>query len=265
MLKTFPVISTNIKRLHLRETQIEEVPSSLRSWPRLADLQMLYSKNISEFSHVLERITVLELSDITIQEMTPWLNKISRLRRLKLSGCGKLVSLPQLPDSLAILDAEYCGSLERLGCSFNNPNIQHLDFTNCLKLDREPRDLIIQAMARHYSILPSVEVPAYITNRATGSFLTLKLNQRALPESMRFKACIVLADNCDHEAGNEGCMDVCLTIMERQNDFLTSTCVLKNHTFRYFLPEHLYKFEVIVEVEVTSDELVFNFKLNSEK
>ncbi|KAG7583747.1 Toll/interleukin-1 receptor homology (TIR) domain superfamily [Arabidopsis suecica] len=265
MLKTFPVISTNIKRLHLRGTQIEEVPSSLRSWPRLADLQMLYSENFSEFSHALERITVLEFSDIHIREMTPWLNRISRLRRLKLSGCEKLVSLPQLPDSLAILDAENCGSLERLGCSFNNPNIQHLDFTNCLKLDKEARDLIIQAMARHYSILPSLEVPAYITNRATRSSLTLKLNQRALPESMRFKACIVLADISDHEAGNEGCMDVCLTIMERQNDFITSTCVSKNHTFRHFLPEHLYTFEVIVEVEVTSDELVFDFKLNSEK
>ncbi|KAL9299385.1 putative P-loop containing nucleoside triphosphate hydrolase, leucine-rich repeat domain superfamily [Arabidopsis thaliana] len=264
LLKTFPVISTNIKRLHLMGTRIEEVPSSIRSWPRLTDLHMLYSKNLSEFSHVLERITVLELSDINIREMTPWLNRISRLRRLKLSGCGKLVSLPQLPDSLTILDADNCGSLERLGCSFNNPNIQHLDFTNCLKLDKEARDLIIQATARDYSILPSREVHEYITNRAIGSSLIVKLNQRAFPTSMRFKACIVLADNDDHEAGNEGCMEVCLTIMERQNDFITSTCVSENY-FLDFLTEHLYTVEVLVDVEVTSDELVFDFKLNSEK
>ncbi|VYS52345.1 unnamed protein product [Arabidopsis thaliana] len=265
LLKTFPAISTNIKRLHLRGTQIEEVSSSLRSWPRLQDLQMVYSENLSEFSHVLEKITVLELRDINIREMTPWLNRITRLRRLKLSGCGKLVSLPQLPDSLTILDADNCGSLERLGCSFNNPNIQHLDFTNCLNLDKEAKDLIIQATARHYSILPSREVHEYITNRAIGSSLTVKLNQRALPTSMRFKACIVLADNGDHEAGNEGCMEVCLTIMERQNDFITSTCVSKNHSFQDFLTEHLYTVEVLVDVEVTSDELVFDFKLNSEK
>ncbi|KAG7636172.1 putative TIR domain, AAA+ ATPase domain, P-loop containing nucleoside triphosphate hydrolase [Arabidopsis thaliana] len=265
LLKTFPAISTNIKRLYLRGTQIEEVSSSLRSWPRLQNLQMVYSENLSEFSHVLERITVLELRDINIREMTPWLNRITRLRRLKLSGCGKLVSLPQLPDSLTILDADNCGSLERLGCSFNNPNIRHLDFTNCLKLDKEARDLIIQATARNYSILPSREVHEYITNRAIGNSLTVKLNQRALPTSMRFKACIVLADKGDHEASNEGRMEVCLTIMERQNDFITSTCVSKNHSFRDFLTEHLYTFEVLVDVEVTSDELVFDFKLNSEK
>ncbi|KAG7640800.1 Leucine-rich repeat 3 [Arabidopsis suecica] len=265
LLKTFPAISTNIKRLHLRGTQIEEVSSSLRSWPRLQDLQMVYSENLSEFSHVLEKITVLELRDINIREMTPWLNRITRLRRLKLSGCGKLVSLPQLPDSLTILDAENCGSLERLGCSFNNPNIQHLDFTNCLKLDKEARDLIIQATARHYSILPSREVHEYITNRAIGSSLTVKLNQRALPTSMRFKACIVLADNGGHEAGNPGLMEVCLTVMERQNDFITSTCVSKDHIFPEFLREHLYTVEVLVDVEVTSDELVFDFQLNSEK
>ncbi|KAG7583744.1 hypothetical protein ISN44_As08g032610 [Arabidopsis suecica] len=29
--------------------------------------------------------------------------------------------------------------------------------------------------------------------------------------------------------------------------------------------EHLYTFEVLVEVEATSEELVFDFKLNSEK
>ncbi|KAG7579061.1 Leucine-rich repeat 3 [Arabidopsis thaliana x Arabidopsis arenosa] len=178
MLKTFPVISTNFKRLHLRGTEIEEVPSSLRSWPRLADLQMFYNKNL-----------------------------------------------------------------------------------NC----KEARDLIIQATARHYSILPSGKVPTYITNRATGSSLTMTLNQRDLPTSLRFKACIVLADNGDHEAGNEGCMEVCLTTMERQNDFISSTCISKNLSFRHFLTEHLYAFEVLVEVEATSEELVFDFKLNSEK
>lgn len=42
LLKCFPDISTNIQVLKLSGTAIEEVPLSIRSWPRLDDLPMSY-------------------------------------------------------------------------------------------------------------------------------------------------------------------------------------------------------------------------------
>ena len=67
MLNSFPQMSTNIRGLDLRGTAVEQVPPSIRSWPRLDQLQMSYFENLKECPHALERITCLCLTDTEIQ------------------------------------------------------------------------------------------------------------------------------------------------------------------------------------------------------
>ncbi|CAN7033319.1 unnamed protein product [Brassica rapa subsp. trilocularis] len=132
-------------------------------------------------------------SSTIIRELDPWIWRISHLRTLVLNGMKKLVSLPPLPDSLLFLDAEDCESLERLDCSFDNPDIC-LNFVNCFKLNQEARDLISLTPTNGYAVFPGTEVPQCFTYRSSGSSLTVKLIQKSLGISTKFKACILSAD-----------------------------------------------------------------------
>ncbi|XP_033142547.1 disease resistance protein TAO1 isoform X1 [Brassica rapa] len=249
MLKCFPQISTNIRDLDLTGTAIEQVPPSIRSWPRLEDLTMSYFENLKEFPHALERITELCLTDTDIQELPPWVKQISCLNSFVLKGCRKLVSIPPISDSIRFLDASDCESLEILECSFHN-QISRLNFANCFKLNQEARDLIIQNSRE--AVLPGGQVPAYFTHRATGGGpLSIKLNEKPLPKSLRFKACILLVDKGDHDACSK----------EKSTEVFA---MYKNRHHRLYpaLAQHLYTFEV--EKEVTSSELLFEFKLESD-
>ncbi|KAF8085331.1 hypothetical protein N665_0671s0010 [Sinapis alba] len=127
-----------------------------------------------------------------VQETDPWTGRIHGLRKLVQSGMEKLESLPLLPDSLWEQDAENGESLERLGSSFSNPDI-HLSFLNYFKLNQEEKDLIIQTPSNEYTVFPGGEVPTCFTYRSSGSSLTVKLNQKAIGTSTKFKACIVCA------------------------------------------------------------------------
>ncbi|RID79253.1 hypothetical protein BRARA_A02007 [Brassica rapa] len=58
-LKTFPEISTRIGYLDLENTGIEEVPSSIRSWPDFAKLSMRGCKSLRMFPDVLDSMEEL--------------------------------------------------------------------------------------------------------------------------------------------------------------------------------------------------------------
>lgn len=217
LLKSFPEISTNIKHLYLYGTAIEEVPSSIKSWPRLDDLHMSYSESLKEFPHALDTITRLYINDIGMHEIPLWVKKISCLRGLKLSGCKKLVSLPQLSDSLSYLEAINCESLERLDFSFHNPKV-YLNFVNCFKLNKEARELSSRT-STNYAVLPGEEVPATFTYRAnSGNSMIVNLNHRPLSTTSRFKACILLVNRDDKEEEANGReMMVSYRIMDKHN------------------------------------------------
>ncbi|KAF8118181.1 hypothetical protein N665_0006s0174 [Sinapis alba] len=250
MLKRFPQISTNIGDLNIRGTAIEEVPPSIVSWPRLDELKMSYFENLKDFPHALERITKLWLTDTEIQELPPWIKKFARLKEFVLKGCRKLVSLPPISDSIKLIDASDCESLEILKCSFPN-QIRRLKFANCFKLNQEARDLIIQTNSE-YAVLPGGQVPPYFTHRATGGGpLTIKFNEKPLPKSMTFKACILLLNKGDH--------DTCA------KEISVAGVMYNNRTQQYLYPllaEHLYTFPV--KAEVISSELLFEFNLESD-
>ncbi|XP_010419679.1 PREDICTED: probable disease resistance protein RPP1 [Camelina sativa] len=247
VLKYFPEISTNIRVLKLSETAIEEVPPSITLWPHLDELHMSYFENLKELPHALDSITDLYLSDTEVQEVPPLVKRISRLDRLVLKGCRKLVSLPQIPESLSMIDAEDCESLERLDCFFHSPKIC-LKFAKCYKLNQEARDLIIKTPTSGHAFLPGGEVPSYFTHRATsGGLLTIKLKERPLPTSMRFKAILSVHQSDDGK--------------KYPSSVVAFWCKNSWHVMNPTLAEHLYTFEV--DTEVTSSEIVLEFNLDS--
>ncbi|CAN6817411.1 unnamed protein product, partial [Brassica oleracea] len=261
LLKSFPQVSTCIRVLRLKGTAIKEMPSSTRFWCRLTKLQMSYSESLMELPHALSCITELHLGDTEIQHISPWVKEISNLRRFVLDGCRKVVSLPQLSDSLSSLHAANCGSLERLDCSFHNPQIR-LNFANCFRLNKEAIALILHTSTRRHAVFPGGEVPAYFTYRATGSSLMVKLNERPLPVSLRFKACILPISKVDDDTGDdESLMSVYITIMEQHNG-LRVPCKPRNQCLPPPLTGHLYTFEI--EAKLTSTDLTFEFNVHRE-
>nr|ACJ64855.1 disease resistance protein RPP1-like protein R1 [Arabidopsis thaliana] len=261
-LKRFPEISTHIELLMLTGTAIKEVPLSIMSWSRLTLFQMSYFESLKEFSHALDIITELQLSK-DIQEVPPWVKRMSRLRILGLYNCNNLVSLPQLPDSLAYLYADNCKSLERLDCCFNNPWI-NLIFPKCFKLNQEARDLIMHTSTRQCVMLPGTQVPACFNHRATsGDSLKIKLKESPLPTTLRFKACIMLVMVNEEMSYDRRWMSVDIDIRDEQND-LKVQCTPNDYIIYPLLVEHIYTFEFEVE-EVTSTELVFEFTPHYER
>ena len=247
-LKCFPQISSNIGVLYLIGTAIEQVPPSIRSWPRLDALYMSYFENLREYPHALERITGLCLTDTEIQEVPPWVKKMSRLSAFVLKGCRKLVSVPPITDSIYYMDASDCKSLEILEGSFPKQDVS-LIFANCFKLNQEARDLIIQNSVR--AVLPGGQVPACFTHRAIGGPLTIKLTENPLAKYMTFKACILLLNKGDHATCFKEKSTKAVVMYKNSSCKLTQT-----------LAEHMYTFPITEEV--TFSELLFEFKLETD-
>ncbi|CAA7031064.1 unnamed protein product [Microthlaspi erraticum] len=257
LLKSFPEISTNVSVLKLKGTAVEEIPPSIRSWSRLDSLHMSYCENVRKSQHAFDRITELHCSDTTVQEIAPWIKEMSRLRKIVIKGCTKLVSLPQLPESLAILDAENCESLERLGhCSFSKKNFMDLNFVNCFKLNREARDLIIKTSERGCAIFPGEKVPTYFTYRATGSSLSVNLNgyETNFYTESRIKACVLLVKKVDVEVGDRNTASISYRINDERSTQI-------RNQFSLSPKEHLFVFEL--KETVSSTELVFEFELDN--
>ncbi|XP_023634081.1 probable disease resistance protein RPP1 isoform X2 [Capsella rubella] len=253
LLKSFPEISTNIKDLKLMRTAIREVPTSIKSWSRLHDLEISYNENILGFSHALAFITKLHFKDTETKEIPSWVNKIPRLETLILEGYKKLVAVPQL--SVSYQWIENGQSLEKHGCSFYNHPKKYLKFTNRLKLNKETRQLIQTSIT--CALLPSRKVPANFTHRGnSGCFVIVSLKQRPLSTILRFKACILLV-NDNNETTKE--IVAYYDIMDKHK----SSVIAPAYSFIVppFLTEHLLTFEL--EAEVTSNELLFKLHLDS--
>ncbi|KAG7588430.1 Toll/interleukin-1 receptor homology (TIR) domain superfamily [Arabidopsis suecica] len=247
---------TNLPTLVLNGcSRLVELPSSIGN---LTNLSTLYLRECS-----------------SLVELPSSVGNLTNFKNLSLEGCSRLVSLPQLPDSLMFLNAENCESLKKLDCSFCNPGIR-LNFLNCFKLNQEARDLLIQTSPVKLVVLPGKEVPAYFTYRGYGNSVTVKLNQKPLPTSTKFKACILFGNEgkndaisiywdttCVYTKKNKGC--ILLDNKGEHEERGSVSCCIRDKLdgFLYDFPiitEHLYIFEVKVE-EVTSTELVFDFEI----
>ncbi|KAF8085334.1 hypothetical protein N665_0671s0013 [Sinapis alba] len=258
----------NLQKLYLCHcSSLVELPSSMRNLRKLSELEIRQCSKLEvNLANInLESLGELDISNCSllksystdVEELVSWVEGVSYLHRLVLNGMKKQVSLPQLPDSILELDAEDCESLERLDCSFRNPDIR-LNFRYCFRLNQEARDLISLMQTSEYAVFPAGEVPMCFTYRSPGSSLTLKLNQTPLGTSTKFKVCFICGDEEKSSVRYWGDAFACCIITSGGNAL----------TYCYkevgrFLTGHLYTFEVEVETEeVISTELVFEFEVN---
>ncbi|CAA7031057.1 unnamed protein product [Microthlaspi erraticum] len=254
-LESFPEISTNISVLKLNGTAVAEIPHSIRSLSRLDSLRMSYCENLRKSQHAFDCITELHFSDTTIQEISPWVKEMSRLHTLVIRGCTKLVSLPELPESLAILDAENCESLERLDRSFNKTMFTEINFLNCFKLNQEARDLIIKTSTRAFTAFPGEKVPTYFTYRAIGRSLIMNSNgfETHFSTDSRLKVWVLLVKKVDVEVGDRNTTSISYHINDKRDRLWKQ--------FSLSSKGHLLVFEL--EKAVSSNELVFDFYLGN--
>ncbi|WZZ09334.1 hypothetical protein YC2023_095255 [Brassica napus] len=255
----------NLKRLNLRNcSTLMALPVNI-NMKSLDFLDLSYCSVLKSFPEISTNIIFLGIKGTAIEEIPTSIRSWSRLGELVINGCTKLVSLPQLPDSLEFMHVENCESLERLDCSFYRTKLTDLRFVNCLKLNREAVDLILKTSTKIWAIFPGESVPAYFSYRATGSSVSMKLNRfdTRFPTSLRFKACILLVTNPDDvepAAWYRSDMSYCINGKLRDAGvFLAYT-----HIWDPLRPrsEHL----VVIEFEetVTSPELVFEFRFEKE-
>ncbi|CDY21144.1 BnaA01g33750D [Brassica napus] len=253
--------ATSLQELDLTGCSSLEVPSSIGNATNLKHLNFSRCSSLVELPasignlHKLESLNLKKCCKLEVLPISPWIKRISRLRRLVLNGCKELLSLPQLPISLSELDAEDCESLERLDCSFLNQKIA-LNFANCFKLNKEARDIIIQTSTSYKgTVLPGKEMPNYFNYQANGGSLVMKLNERPSPSSVRWRACILLDCKDEVEAAKGQMLFVRQWI--KQNSLDDVPCSPIMHILYRPLREHLYIFEF--EANVTSNKLFFEF------
>ncbi|AAG50739.1 disease resistance protein RPP1-WsA, putative [Arabidopsis thaliana] len=264
-LKELPNLSmaTNLKNLNLeRCSSLVELPSSIGNATSLHDLRLFKCSSLVELPFSIGNLTNL------------W--------KLDLRECSSLVSLPQLPDSIMVLNARNCESLEKLDCSFYNPGIL-LNFVNCFNLNQEARDLLIETSTVNFVVLPGKEVPACFTYRSHGSSVSVKVNQKLLHTSTKFKACILFENEVDNETYYFDLDTLCVYTKTNKDCILLDnkgeddevgiqkrglvSCRIGSE-WRFsewypFITDHLYIFEVEAK-EVTSTELIFYFEIFDE-
>ncbi|KAJ4882550.1 Disease resistance protein (TIR-LRR class) [Raphanus sativus] len=82
---------SSLKTLDLSGTGIWEVPSSIRSYlAHINRLDMSGCRNLKEFPNVPDSIEDLVLCKTRIEEIPPWIENLSQLRKLTMYGCEEL-------------------------------------------------------------------------------------------------------------------------------------------------------------------------------
>ncbi|KAL1191673.1 Disease resistance protein RML1B [Cardamine amara subsp. amara] len=195
-LRTFPVLSMNIKHLNVSETAVEEVPTSISLCSQLIHLYLNDNGKLKGITHLPPNILSLNLSYSHIEKIPDCMKAFHQLHELDLSGCKRLTSLPALPGSLINLDADYCDSLETVFSHLNRTPEAMLSFINCFKLGQQARRAIIRGSCfRGSALLPGRQVPAEFDHRE------VKFNQRTRVTSLtiplscftRFMVCLVIS------------------------------------------------------------------------
>ncbi|KAL1190107.1 Disease resistance protein RML1B [Cardamine amara subsp. amara] len=196
-LENFPCISENIHTFVISDTAVDEVPTSIKLWSHLDELEISGNEKLKTLPQLPMNITWLNLSNNCFTSISDCcIKSLGRLREFTISGCRKLTSLPELPPSLERLDARDCESLKTVsftsdisGYQILNYTNSELNFANCLKLDEEARSAIIQDSFYYgVAILPGTQVPAEFNHRAMGNTLSF-----TLAAFSTFKVCLVIS------------------------------------------------------------------------
>ncbi|CAH8380621.1 unnamed protein product [Eruca vesicaria subsp. sativa] len=214
-LRKIPYISTNVTRLTIAETMLEELP---RLWSRLETLIIHGSANRSQFK--VEKF--IKRSGADIEKIPDWIKDLHGLAWLHIIGCPKLALIPELPGTLRGLIVDTCESLETLSFSFDSP-VLFLDFPNCFKLDQEARRVITHQSFK--ASLPGRNVPEEFFHRAIGNLLTIRSDFK------KIRICVVVSPKQETE---DSCKLLCRICINGFPDDDNVIC-----DFSRFREEHL--------------------------
>ncbi|KAL1195799.1 Disease resistance protein RPS6 [Cardamine amara subsp. amara] len=222
-------LATNAKTLYLSDIpNLIELPSFLWKLNKLTELGITNCTNLEilptginlesldvlnfsgcsrlrSFPDISCNISTLLLDQSGIQEVPWWIQKFSRLKFLRMTGCNKLkyvsLNISKLKQ-LEKVDFSDCQVLTEVKpadpqeASSSLPNNRvpksELIFMNCFKLNQEA--FLQQQSVFKRLILPGEEVPSYFNHRATGnSSLAIPLFCTSLSQQLfTFRACLVL-------------------------------------------------------------------------
>ncbi|XP_068315241.1 disease resistance protein RPV1-like [Pyrus communis] len=199
-LEKFPEISDvmeNLSKLYLDGTAIKELPSSIRNLPRLVTLSLRECKKLKSLPSSIcdlkflqyvslsrcPMFEVLELWDNAHFESLPAeINRLHCLTSLKLEGCKRLKSIPELSSTIRFIDAHDCTALEFVSrpSKVFHKNL-YLTFSNCFRLVQNLFEDIVEAHQVNLQplsllmYLPGIMVSNWFSYRCRGSSITLHL------------------------------------------------------------------------------------------
>lgn len=145
-LKSLPDSIYNLKsleHLHLSGTAIQELPSSIEHLNCLKELKLDECK----------KLVSLPTS----------IRKVSELRSIYLNHCKNLRALPELPQSLKVVEANGCRAMEAFSSS-KKFSFMNLCFTNCFRLDQRARSEIVENSHSTVQFLTSKVRKTFPTN-----------------------------------------------------------------------------------------------------
>ncbi|XP_022893680.1 TMV resistance protein N-like [Olea europaea var. sylvestris] len=165
---------------------------SLSGLCSLKKLDLSSSDLLEEISADLGSLSSLEELDLSRNNFVKFPAKISelpRLKILKLESCNSLVSLPDLPKCIAVLDADDCQSLKSLAnLSEKHAFLWKVSFHNCFKLfkneeNRNASDKLLHSLlqgqaavdSRFSILIPGREVPEWFSYQKMGRSVTIPL------------------------------------------------------------------------------------------
>lgn len=187
-IKSLSEFPPNIEKLHLQGTGIKKLPLSfvnptgeellnlLAKFQGLSDASKLRFTNLvksSSSSQDLGKLICLELKDCSRLQSLPNMVSLEFVKVLDLSGCSELETIhglprnlkelylagtavrevPQLPQSLELLDAHGCASLKSIRLD-SKKLPAHCTFTNCFNLSPQVvNDILVKALA-HVKHMP---------------------------------------------------------------------------------------------------------------
>nr|AXU93627.1 RPP4/RPP5-like protein [Arabidopsis thaliana] len=188
-LRTFPLISTRIECLYLKNTAIEEVPCCIEDFTRLAKLLMYCCQRLKNISPNIFRLTSLMFADFTdCRGVIKALSDATVVATME-----DHVSCVPLSENIEYTCQRFWDAL--YDDAYPQPKWlyrKYFSFRNCFKLDRDARELILRSCFKPVA-LPGGEIPKYFTHRAYGDSLTVTLPQSSFSqEFLRFKACVVV-------------------------------------------------------------------------
>ncbi|KAL2341475.1 hypothetical protein Fmac_009415 [Flemingia macrophylla] len=147
-LTEISVTSNKLTRLNLFVmSKLRSLNVNSRSF---RELKFSYCPFIKKISVVSEEITALDLSGTAITSLPSSISCLPKLTNLDLYGCRNLVSLPELPQSLILLQLDNCKNLVSLPELPSSLDL--LSAFNCISLETE----MCQRLVLHHILGPNL-------------------------------------------------------------------------------------------------------------